>query len=63
MKSGAKRKNWGRVGRLGGQSRSSAMSPFDAAHTTYYLTLIETVRLSHIVFGRKLAILTHPTCI
>jgi len=51
------------VGRLGGQSRSSAMSPFDAAHTTYYLTLIETVRLSHIVFGRKLAILTHPTCI
>ena len=29
-----------------GHSRSSAMSPFDRAHTTSYSTLIETMRLS-----------------
>ena len=31
-------------------SRSSAMSPFDRAHTTAYSTLIETMRLSCTVF-------------
>ena len=33
-----------------GHSRSSAMSPFDRAHTTSYLTLIETMYLSCTVF-------------
>jgi len=33
-----------------GHSRSSAMSPFDRAHTTPYSTLIETMRLSCAVF-------------
>ena len=33
-----------------GHSRSSAMSPFDRAHTTSYSTLIETMRLSCAVF-------------
>jgi len=37
---------WG----LGGHSRSSAMSPFDRAHTTFYLTFIETARLLCTVF-------------
>jgi len=42
------------------------MSPFARSHTTSYLTLIETVRLSRIVFEilpvicRKSPILTHP---
>jgi len=31
-----------------GHSRSSAMSPFDKAHTTSYSTLIETMRLRDI---------------
>ena len=33
-----------------GHSRSSAMSPFDRAHTTSYSTLIATMRLSCTVF-------------
>jgi len=33
-----------------GHSRSSAMLPFDGAHTTSYWTLIETVHLCCIVF-------------
>ena len=33
-----------------GHSRSTAMSPFDRAHTTSYSTLIETMRLSCTVF-------------
>jgi len=33
-----------------GHSRSTAMSPFDRAHTTSYSTLIETMRLSFTVF-------------
>ena len=52
-----------------GHSRSSAMSPFDRAHTTSYSTLIQTMCLSCIVFeiqlviSQKSPILTHPTCI
>jgi len=37
-------------GAVRGHSRSSAMSPFDRAHTTSYSTLIETMRLSCTVF-------------
>jgi len=33
-----------------GHSRSSAISPFDRAHTTSYSTLIETMCLSCTVF-------------
>jgi len=33
-----------------GHSMSTAMSPFDRAHTTSYSTLIETVCLSFAVF-------------
>ena len=36
----------GWFGAVRGHSRSSAMSPFDRAHTTSYSTLIETMRLS-----------------
>ena len=52
-----------------GHSRSTAMSPFDRAHTTSYSTLTETLRLSCTVFEiqpvicRKSPILTHRTCI
>ena len=48
------------------QSKSSAMSPFDRAHTTSYSTLIETMHLSYnrlTVICQKSPILTHPTCI
>ena len=42
---------FGKIGALlGGHSRSSAMSPFDRAHTTSYSTLIEIMRLSCAVF-------------
>ena len=34
MNGGAKCKKWGGLGRLGGHSRSSAMSPFHRTHTT-----------------------------
>jgi len=47
---GAKCRKWGGLGRLGGHSRSSAMSPFDRAHTTSYSTLIETMYLSFAIF-------------
>ena len=59
----------GQLGLFIGHSRSSAMSPFDRAHTISYLTLIETMRLSCTVFEiqpaicRKSPILTHTTCI
>ena len=49
-----------------GHSRSTAMSPFDRAHTTSYSTLIETMCLSFTVFEiqpaicRKSPILTTP---
>jgi len=49
MRSGAKCTNWGSLEALWGHSRSSAMSPFDGAHTTSYSTLIETERLSRTV--------------
>jgi len=47
---GAKCRKWVGLGWLGGHSRSTAMSPFDRAHTTSYSTLIETVCLSFTVF-------------
>jgi len=40
----------GWFGAVRGHSRSWAMSAFDRAHTTSYLTLIETMRLSCTVF-------------
>ena len=40
----------GWFGVVRGHSRSTAMSPFDRAHTTSYSTLIETMRLSCTVF-------------
>ena len=46
MNGGAKSEN----GVVRGHSRSSAMSPFDRAHTTSYSTLIETMCLSCTVF-------------
>ena len=52
--------------KMGGHSRSTAMSPFDRAHTTSYSTLIETMCLSCTVFDiqpficRKSPILTTP---
>ena len=56
----------GWFGVVRGHSRSSAMSPFDRAHTTSYSTLIETMCLSCTVFEiqpaicRKSPILTTP---
>ena len=47
---GAKCRKWGSLEWLRGHSRSTAMSPFDRAHTTSYSTLIETVCLSFSVF-------------
>jgi len=47
---GAKCTNWGSLGTLRGHSRSSAMSLFHKARTTFYSTLIETMRLSCTVF-------------
>ena len=40
----------GWFGVIGGHSRSTAMSPFDRAHTTSYSTIIETMCLSGTVF-------------
>jgi len=45
MNGGAKCRKWGGLGVVRGHSRSSAMSPFDRAHMTSYLTLIETVSI------------------
>ena len=56
----------GWFGVIRGHSRSTAMSPFDRAHTTSYSTLIETMCLSFTVFEiypvicRKSPILTTP---
>jgi len=50
MNGGAKCRKWGGFGQLGGTTKSRAMSPFDRAHTTSYLTLIETMCLSFTVF-------------
>ena len=47
----------GQFGAVTGDSRSSAMSPFDRAHTTSYSTLIETMRLSCTVFEKQPVIL------
>ena len=47
---GAKCRKWGGLGSLGGHLRSTAMSPFDRAHTTSYSTFIETMRLYCTVF-------------
>ena len=47
---GAKCRKWRWFGVVRGHSRSTAMSPFDRAHTTSYSTLIETMRLSFTVF-------------
>ena len=44
MKGNAKCRIWGALG-VGGDPRSSAMSPFDTVPTTSYSTLIETVHL------------------
>ena len=43
----------GWFGVVRGHSRSTAMSPFDRAHTTFYSTLIETMCLSRIVFTAR----------
>ena len=40
----------GWFGVVKGHSKSTAMSPFDRAYTTSYLTLIETMCLSFTVF-------------
>ena len=37
-------------GAVRGHSRSWAMPPFDRAHTTFYMTLIEIMRLPCAVF-------------
>jgi len=56
----------GWFGVIRGHSRSTAMSPFDRAHTTSYSTLIETMCLSFTVFEiypvicRKSPIMTTP---
>ena len=49
MKGDEKCKNWGVLG-VRGHPRSSETSPFDRAHMTFCLTLIETVHLSCTVF-------------
>ena len=45
-----KMQKMGWFGAVTGHSKSSAMSPFDRAHTTSYSTLIETMRPSCTVF-------------
>jgi len=47
---GAKIQKMGWFGVVRGHSRSTAMSPFDRAHTTSYSTVIETMCLSCTVF-------------
>ena len=48
----AKCRKWGGLGRLGGHSRSSAISPFDRAHTTSYSTLIGSICVYRVPFSR-----------
>ena len=58
----------GWFGVVRGQPRSSVMSSFDRAHTTSYLSLIETMRLSctileiQRVICRNSPTLPYPTC-
>ena len=47
---GAKCRKWGGLGVVRGHLRSTAMSPFDRAHTTSYSTLIGSMCLSFTVF-------------
>jgi len=47
---GAKCRKWGWFGVVREHSRSTAMSPFDRAHTTSYSTLIKTMRSSFTVY-------------
>ena len=47
---GAKCRKWGNICVVRGHSRSWAIPPFDRAHTTSYLTLIEITCLSFTVF-------------
>ena len=46
-------------GAVKGHSRSLAMSPFDRAHTTSYLTFIETISALTLLVGRQEG---HPAC-
>jgi len=46
----AKCRKWGGLGVVRGHLRSTAMSPFDRAHTTSYSTLIGSMCLSCTVF-------------
>jgi len=50
MKGNAKCRNLCGLGEVRGHPRSPAMSPFDRARTTSYLTSIETMHLSCTVF-------------
>ena len=50
MNGGAKCRKWGGLGAVRGHSGSAAMSPFDRAHMTSYSTLIQTTRLSAILY-------------
>ena len=47
---------------VGRHSRSTVMSPFDRAHTTYYSTLIGSMCLSCTVFEIKPVIRRHTHC-
>ena len=47
---------WGYFGVIRGHPRSSAMPPFDRAHTISYSSLIETMRLSCTIFEIQLVI-------
>jgi len=64
-----KMQKMGWFGLVRGHSRSTAMSPFDRAHTTSCSTLIETMCLSFTFFRdiagylSKFADFDHPTCI
>ena len=51
MKGDEKCKKMGVVWGVRGHPRSSETSPFDRAHMTFYLTLLETIRLSCTVLG------------
>ena len=52
-----KMQKMGWFGVVRGHSSSSAMSPFDRAHTTSYSTLIETMCLSFTVFTARCVLL------
>jgi len=69
MKGAEKCTKWGSLGVVKGDPRSSAMLPFDRAHTTSYSSLIETMCLSctileiQQVICRNSITLPYPTCI